>query len=252
MTSVRPRSAPAGGHSPENPTPAAVRVLVLDAHRMVSSALRASLRSAGLDADELPVGGVDAILLAASAHPGAVVLLEPVRCLDPARPRSGASALVAGLRAQGKSTVMLTERLDDPVTVAVIAAAVAAGAAGVIDKSSPFDSLVLVLNAVAAGLPVMSETVRLGWCSRDALHQRRVDERAELLGRLTPREREVLTLMTAGYRAAAIAAHFVVAVPTVRTQIRSVLLKLEVTSQLAAVALWHTAGSELPAPPSPR
>jgi DNA-binding CsgD family transcriptional regulator len=55
--------------------------------------------------------------------------------------------------------------------------------------------------------------------------------------------------MASGHRASAIAAHFVVAVPTVRTQIRSVLLKLEVTSQLAAVALWHAAGTEVPVPP---
>ena len=248
MSSVR-RPAPAGSHGAANATPPAVRVLVLDAHRMVSSALRSTLRRAGLDAYELPVGGVDSILVAAAVHPEAVVLLEPVRCLDPTRPRASASALVTGLRAQGKSTVVLTERLDDPLTTAVIAASVAAGAAGVIDKSAPFDTLLQILNAVTAGRPVMTETARQGWCSRDHVHQRRIEERAALLGRLTPREREVLALMASGHRASAIAAHFVVAVPTVRTQIRSVLLKLEVTSQLAAVALWHAAGTEVPVPP---
>lgn len=236
-----PRPDPAG-------PPATARVLVLDAHRMVSSVLQGALRRAGLDAHELPVGGVDSILVAAAVHPVAVVLLEPVRCVDLARPQPGAAALVAGLRAQGKSAVVLTERLDDPVTAAVVAACVAAGADGLVDKSAPFGTLVQILLAVAAGTPVMTETVRLDWCSRDDRNQRRVDGRAALLGRLTPREREVLHLMAAGVRASAIAAHFVVAVPTVRTQIRSILLKLEVSSQLAAVAMVHAAGSGGPAP----
>jgi DNA-binding NarL/FixJ family response regulator len=47
----------------------------------------------------------------------------------------------------------------------------------------------------------------------------------------------VLELLAAGMRAAAIAEHFVVSMPTVRTQIRSLLAKLEVSSQLEAVAL---------------
>jgi len=245
-TRRRPVSVESNG-STDDTRPLA-RVLILDAHRMVSAALRTSLCRAGLDAHELPVGGVDAILAAAVAHPEAVVLLEPVRCLDPARPGPGAAALVAGLRAQGKRAVVLTERLDDPVKAAVTAAAVAAGAAGVLDKSAPFDTLVRILTAVAAGRPVMTEAARVGWCNRDHLHRRRTEERAALLARLTPREREVLALMAAGYRASAVAAHFVVAVPTVRTQIRSILIKLDVTSQLAAVALLHAAGSDVPVP----
>jgi DNA-binding NarL/FixJ family response regulator len=223
-------------------------VLVLDAHRMVSSVLQTTLRRAGLNAHELPVGGVGSILVAAAVHPVAVVLLEPLRCLDPARAHPGADALVAGLRAQGKRAVVLTERLDDPATAAVVAACVAAGADGLVDKSAPFDTLVQVLLAVAAGTPVMTDDARADWCSLDDRHQRRVEERAALLGRLTRREREVLLLMAAGLRASAIAAHFVVAVPTVRTQIRSILLKLEVSSQLAAVALVHATGSDPPPP----
>jgi DNA-binding CsgD family transcriptional regulator len=56
---------------------------------------------------------------------------------------------------------------------------------------------------------------------------------------LSPREREVLELLTEGMRAAAIAEYFVVSMPTVRTQIRSILAKLDVSSQLEAVALFR-------------
>jgi DNA-binding NarL/FixJ family response regulator len=57
------------------------------------------------------------------------------------------------------------------------------------------------------------------------------------LGRLSRREREVFELLAQGHNAAKIAERFVVSMTTVRTQIRSGLAKLEVNSQLEAVAL---------------
>ena len=53
---------------------------------------------------------------------------------------------------------------------------------------------------------------------------------------LTERERSVLTALMEGKSAEQIAAESFVSVCTVRTQIRQVLLKLGVRSQLAAVA----------------
>jgi DNA-binding CsgD family transcriptional regulator len=55
--------------------------------------------------------------------------------------------------------------------------------------------------------------------------------------RLTPREREVVGRIVAGRRPVHIAAEFVVSVATVRSQIRSILAKLEVGSQLEVAAL---------------
>jgi DNA-binding NarL/FixJ family response regulator len=56
------------------------------------------------------------------------------------------------------------------------------------------------------------------------------------------REREVLALLAQDYRAGATAEHLVVSLTTVRTQIRAILVKLEVNSQLEAVALANRAG----------
>ena len=74
---------------------------------------------------------------------------------------------------------------------------------------------------------------------RDREHERR--DLYEKLGRLTQREREVLALLAGGKRAQSVADHFVVSLATVRTQIRAVLTKLEVGSQLEAVALYRKA-----------
>jgi DNA-binding NarL/FixJ family response regulator len=48
-------------------------------------------------------------------------------------------------------------------------------------------------------------------------------------------------MLAQGRRAQAVAEHFVVSLATVRTQIRAVLAKLEVSSQLEAVALYRKA-----------
>ncbi|MDT7750381.1 MAG: hypothetical protein QOD96_4043, partial [Pseudonocardiales bacterium] len=62
---------------------------------------------------------------------------------------------------------------------------------------------------------------------------------AQRLQRLSPREHEMLGLLTDGYRARAIAERLAVSPTTVRTQIRAILAKLEVNSQLEAVALLY-------------
>jgi DNA-binding CsgD family transcriptional regulator len=85
----------------------------------------------------------------------------------------------------------------------------------------------------------MSPAGRSGWLSRHAEFQRRRRDSGRQLARLSPREHEVLQLLVAGHRAAQIAEHFTVSLTTVRTQIRSILSKLDCNSQIEAVALAH-------------
>jgi DNA-binding CsgD family transcriptional regulator len=72
---------------------------------------------------------------------------------------------------------------------------------------------------------------------------RRRQERGRLLGRrlasLTERERTVLDCLAKGQRAQSIADECMVSVATVRTQIRAILGKLDVGSQLEAVVLLN-------------
>jgi two-component system nitrate/nitrite response regulator NarL len=60
--------------------------------------------------------------------------------------------------------------------------------------------------------------------------------------RLTRREEEVLSALMRGAKARDICVQSFVSMPTVRSQIRSILTKLGVTSQLAAVALAYQNG----------
>ena len=68
------------------------------------------------------------------------------------------------------------------------------------------------------------------------------DEGAAGLDRLTAREREVLDGLVGGLRPAEIAARDFVSVTTVRNQVQAVLTKLNVHSQLEAVATAHRHG----------
>ena len=118
-----------------------------------------------------------------------------------------------------------------------LAVAVAAGAIGWVCKSSPFDDLVQTVVRAAAGRPLLGagEHARLLALARTAGAAVRLER--ERWQRLTPREREVVSRIVAGRRPAHIAAEFVVSVATVRSQIRSILAKLEVGSQLEVAAL---------------
>ena len=78
----------------------------------------------------------------------------------------------------------------------------------------------------------------------DELRTHRATQRSALspFEQLTQREREVLALLIDGLAAEEIAETRYVALTTVRSQIRSVLRKLGVRSQLAAVARASRAG----------
>ena len=62
-------------------------------------------------------------------------------------------------------------------------------------------------------------------------------DRLAMLGRLSGQERRVLEALADGQSVGRIAADFVVSEATVRTQVRSILTKLGVKSQLQAVAI---------------
>jgi DNA-binding NarL/FixJ family response regulator len=69
-----------------------------------------------------------------------------------------------------------------------------------------------------------------------------VDKSVAGFEQLTRREREVLAALMRGATAGEISKEAYVSLPTVRSHIRSILSKLGVTSQLAAVVLAYRSG----------
>ncbi|MFF4649886.1 LuxR C-terminal-related transcriptional regulator [Streptomyces sp. NPDC001380] len=213
-------------------------VLVIDDHRLVGTTLVLALRGHGLDACTAVGRTLAALLDEAAGLPPGLALLD----LDLGRGDDGTELdgveLVAPLCAAGWTVLVVTGTTDR----ARIAAAVCRGAVGWVAKSAPFEDLVRTALDAAAGFPVLAPAERAELVD---LHRRTVADRpaaggadrSRLLERLTPREAAVLRALAEGRRARAIAEESWVALSTVRSQIRSILVKLEVNSQLEAAAL---------------
>ena len=181
--------------------------------------------------------GSDGVLAAAGRLPAGLALLD----LALGRDRAGAPVdggdLVAPLVAAGWRVLILSASTDH----VRVGAALACGAVGWLPKNAPFPSLLRSLADAAHGRDVMAPERRQLLID---LHRRTLSDRQARQARidsLTRREREVLVRLAEGHRAQAVAAEFVVSLATVRTQIRSILAKLGVSSQLEAVALYRHA-----------
>ena len=210
-------------------------VLIVDDHDLVGTSLAYSLSAEGLDARRAAAVDVVGVLAEAATSPVGLALLD----LDLGRDRSGRRFdgvdLVAPLTERGWRCIVLSSTADRTR----IGAALAAGALAAVPKQAPFPLLLGKLRAALAGLPVMSPETRQRLIDSHLVRAAERREIAEKLDRLTRREREVLAELARGHRAQAVADHYVVSLATVRTQIRSVLSKLEVGSQLEAVALYR-------------
>lgn len=209
-------------------------ILIIDDHDLFATAVGMALREVGLPAHRVTTThSAAAILAQASALPAGLALLDLHLGQDETGCRLDGVELIPDLRALGWTVLVVTGSRDE----AGEAAAIAAGAVGVVLKSASFTELLDTVRAAAAGQAVMGEHTRRTWLLRHRGYQQQERELAGRLGRLSPREREVLTLLAQGLRAHQIAEQFVVELTTVRTQIRAILAKLDVTSQLEAVAL---------------
>ncbi len=209
--------------------PGAVRpaVTVVDDHSLVADTVALALRERGLGASAAdPATFIEQV--GSQAPPGGLVLLD----LDLGSGRDGAE-LVPQLRRSGWQVLLFTASRNETR----IAVAVAAGAIGWVSKSSPFDTLVETVVRAAAGQPLLTAAERGRFLALARTAGLVVQRERERWQRLTPREREVVSRIVAGRRPAVIAKEFVVSVATVRSQIRSILAKLEVSSQLEVVAL---------------
>lgn len=123
-----------------------------------------------------------------------------------------------------------------------LAACVEAGAIGIVSKTAGFPVLVDAVRRAAGGERLITEGQRQSFLSDLRVLRQAEHDRSAPFERLSPREQAVLSGLVAGVTAEAIAASSYVSLATVRSQIRAILLKLGVTSQLAAVAVVRRAG----------
>ena len=201
----------------------AIRVLIVDDHRVVRQGLRMLLE---LDQDLVVIGeatnGEEAVRQALACHPDVVLMDLMMPVLD------GIAATAAIRRdAPGVAILALTSLVDE----ASVVAAVRAGAIGYMLKDADADELCRAIKSAAAGQAHLSP--------RAATHLMREVRLPEAPESLTERETDVLRLIAQGLANKEIAAALVIGEKTVKTHVSNILTKLGVQSRTQA-ALYAT------------
>lgn len=213
-------------------------VLVVDDHVLFAQSVALALESTGATVELVPPTSAAAVLAACRAAAPATVLLDlRLGVTSDGSPLDGLD-LIAPVAAAGCRVLVLTgERGDD-----VWGTAVERGARAVLPKDVDLGVLTDVVGRVQAGEEVLDPGRRYELVAAARRAREETTARLAAFQQLSPREAEVLRSLAAGQAAAGIARAAHVSEATVRTQIRAVLSKLEVQSQLQAVALARRAG----------
>jgi two-component system, NarL family, nitrate/nitrite response regulator NarL len=216
-------------------------VLIVDDHVLFAQALELALTAEGYRATRLDFPDTRA-----SSAPlmSAILQARPdVLLLDLDLGPHGDGRMLIEPASRGGIDVVVVTGADQP---GEWARAVDSGARIVLSKAQPLTDVVSTVRRLMQGLPVMSRGEREQlvevWAKQRA-------DNAQLWDRfdqLTMRECEVLGQLMQGHSVRGIAEHSFVAETTVRTQVKSILAKLEVSSQLAAVGLAYRIGWQAP------
>ncbi|HET7386931.1 MAG TPA: response regulator transcription factor [Nocardioidaceae bacterium] len=215
-------------------TVARPRVLIVDDHELLAQTVAIALAAEEVDADLADLSDRDKLVESVREDPPDLVLLD----LDLGGAIGDGSTL-ARLFVEAGSRVLVVSATEDTTAIAT---AVEQGALGHLAKSEPFDVLLDTVLKAVHGERLMGADER----ARMVSHLRQVrEQRHSVLApfeRLTDREGQVLRALALGKSVARIAAEWVVSEATVRSQVRGVLTKLGVGSQLEAVACAMRAG----------
>ena len=216
------------------PSDRSTRLLIVEDHELLSGTLALALRQLGIEAETCAGPAPDDIVGRAKELAPVLVLLD----LELGKGLGSGLDLVRPLTTSGAKVVIMTGVTDR----ARLAACLEAGALGIVSKTTGFDELIETVRRLASGEAILSDNDRQELLA-DLRAQRAADrQRLAPFEALTSREKAVLAGLVAGESAEAIAARSYVSLSTVRTQIRSILLKLRVKSQLTAVAMAREAG----------
>jgi two-component system, NarL family, nitrate/nitrite response regulator NarL len=131
--------------------------------------------------------------------------------------------------------------LGDDHDADLLLAAIGAGAAGVVGKTYGASTVLRVAGAVLAGEGAVPRAMLLELARRMAAP----DHPDSPLSRLSPRQRQVLALLSRGWDNARIGRDLFISQHTVRTHIQNILEKLGMHSKLEAATFAMQRSAEL-------
>lgn len=202
-----------------------MKVLLCDDHPVYRDGLRALFDELGVDVVAEAATGEDAVALASAFEPDIVVM-------DLSMPGIGGVEATRRIVAEHPLIRVLALTMVDEH--ATMLAALRAGASGYLLKGAGHAEISAALDAVHAGGVTIAPEVARGL--RGGLQY------PQPFPQLTPRERDVLGLMSRGRTNEHIAEVLVLSVKTVRNVVSSIFHKLGVTTRAQAVAAARDAG----------
>lgn len=146
--------------------------------------------------------------------------------------------LIQPLGSSGATVIVLSGEKDP----ALLGMCLEAGAASVAGKTQSIEDVVDLVDRAVRAEPILPPQRRQELLAALYMQRREEAERLRVFAALTPRERAVLDHLMNGRSAQAVAAASYVSIATVRSQIRSILQKLQVGTQMEAVALARRSG----------
>ena len=219
-------------------SPPGVRVLVVDDDDLMRAGLRAVLSS---DETIEVVGeattGRHAIERVRALRPQVVLMDVRMPDLD----GIAATREVLASTPEVKVVILTTFEQDDYVF-----GAINAGASGFLLKRTRPEELISAVHTVAAGDSLLSPSVTRTVLDRVAKQRVSPSDTDRRLQELTPREREVLELITRGSSNSEIAEALVIEESTVKTHVKRVLMKLGLRDRIHAVIFGYESGLAQP------
>jgi two-component system, NarL family, nitrate/nitrite response regulator NarL len=218
--------------SPETLPTAGARILVIDGNLLTAEAIVLALSQIHFAARfALPVTA-DHVRDLVSWKPGLALL--DIDSVDPTT---------------SVECVHILRQAEIPVAVMggsrdgfLLGQCIQAGASSVVDKGSQLNELIGMIVRLLAGDVVMSEETKQRLTEPYQRESRVRRTRLAPFDVLTQREKYVLSELMDGHCADEIARRATVSISTVRSQIKAILQKLGVNSQLAVAALARQAG----------
>lgn len=219
--------------TPQAPT----RITIVDDHALFAESLALTLEAEGhpvrrvdLTAGHTSLASVLAAVLRTAPR---VVLLD----LDLGRIGDG-TRLIDSIAATGTAVIVLTGSSDRVRWGECLRR----GAKTVLTKTCPLEDVVTSVRRARDGMALMPPEERALLIEMAVAEDTQLRDIRTRLERLTRREMEILGELMRGHQVREIAQTCVVSEATVRTQVKSILAKLEINSQIAAVGAAYQVG----------
>ena len=221
----------------------AIRVAVVDDQRLFASGMRMLVEAqddmtcVGTAAD-----GAEALELCAAERPDVLLLdlrmpvMNGIETLARLAASDAAASDAAASDACPRVIALTTIRRDDAVL-----AALRAGAAAFLTKDALPDVVTATIRDVHEGRPAPTEAEALDMLRSQGITVE-ATRRDEVLDALTAREREVFLLVAKGLSNAEIATSVFLSEATVKSHVRSVLMKLGLRNRIQVVITAHERG----------